>query len=94
LFGTPAALTGVGFAACPDVAGARFAGAAVGFAGTVVGFAGTVVGFAGDGVAWDTALAGNGVLLVTGLFDLAGIGVVLLVTGLFDFAGIGAGLTG
>jgi hypothetical protein len=87
LFGTPAALTGVGFAACPDVAGARFAGAAVGFAGTVVGFA-------GDGVAWDTALAGNGVLLVTGLFDLAGIGVVLLVTGLFDFAGIGAGLTG
>lgn len=80
MFGTPAALAGVGFAACPGVAGARFAGAAVGFAGAAVGFAGTAGGLTEDGVTWD--------------LGLAGIGVVLLVTGLFDFAGIVPGLTG
>lgn len=74
LFGTPAeaALAGVGFAACPGVAGARFAGAAAGFAGTAAGLT-------EDGVTWDTALARTGVvLLIAGLFDFAGIGAGLI----------------
>jgi hypothetical protein len=63
-----AALAGVGFAACPGVAGARFAGAAFGadpFLAVGVGVTASVGFFCGTFCVAAVVLAGAGILLVS-----------------------------